>query len=445
MAGVSLSGRVGLILLVAVFAVMITLIAASYLAAGAGRSAELPSPARLEALATLFEQAPASERAVILEAVTTSRVTVRIEPERLEAAPLPTLLPMDEAVLAEYRAILERRPVTVTPLERNRPVLGLMASALNAVEFRLGLDTGETLVVATESPFVVAPFGLPVGFGAGVFGILIALVTLIMLHREFRPLTRLAAAVERVDPAGEAVALPQIRARSPELRALVAAFERLQGRLSALIHGRMALVGGIQHDVRTFATRLRLRVDKIADPEDRQRAVADITDMIALLDDALLASRAGASELEEELVDLAALVEAEVSDRVAAGAPVQLETAGREATVLGDRLALRRIVANLLDNAIRYGHRAHLTLSLSDTTAVLSVDDEGPGIAPAERALLLEPFTRNEASRARRTGGAGLGLAVVRSIAEAHEGSIAIEDAPTGGARLVLSLPLFRP
>ncbi|MEL6577669.1 MAG: hypothetical protein AAFQ81_17450, partial [Pseudomonadota bacterium] len=139
MAGVSLSGRVGLILLVAVFAVMITLIAASYLAAGAGRSAELPSPARLEALATLFEQAPASERAVILEAVTTSRVTVRIEPEPLEAAPLPTLLPMDEAVLAEYRAILERRPVTVAPLERNRPVLGLMASALNAVEFRLGL------------------------------------------------------------------------------------------------------------------------------------------------------------------------------------------------------------------------------------------------------------------------------------------------------------------
>ncbi|MEL6766763.1 MAG: ATP-binding protein [Pseudomonadota bacterium] len=445
MAGVSLSARVGLILLVAVFAVMITLIAASYLATGAGRTAELPSPARLEALAELIEGAPASERPVILEAVTTPRVTLRIEPRALETASLPALLPMDEAVLAEYRAILERRPMTVTPLERDRPLLGLMASALNAIEFRLGLDTGETLVVATESPFVVAPFGLPVGFGAGVFGILIALIALIMLHREFRPLTRLAAAVEQVDPAGDAVALPQIRARSPELRALVAAFERLQGRLSTLIHARMALVGGIQHDVRTFATRLRLRVDKIADADDRERAVADITDMIALLDDALLASRAGASELEEELVDLASLVATEVADRVAAGAPVQLSPVSGEATVLGDRLALRRIVANLLDNALRYGKRAHLALAFQEKAVVLTVDDEGPGIPEAERGHLLEPFTRTEASRARRTGGAGLGLAVVRSLAEAHGGTIAIDDAPTGGARLALRLPLFRP
>ncbi|MEO0681909.1 MAG: ATP-binding protein, partial [Pseudomonadota bacterium] len=105
--------------------------------------------------------------------------------------------------------------------------------------------------------------------------------------------------------------------------------------------------------------------------------------------------------------------------------------------------ALRRIVANLADNAVRYGRAAHLGLTTEGAEAVLTVDDEGPGIPPERRALLLEPFTRGEGSRARRTGGAGLGLAVVRSLAEAHGGIVHLGDAPGGGARVTVRLPLF--
>jgi signal transduction histidine kinase len=192
---------------------------------------------------------------------------------------------------------------------------------------------------------------------------------------------------------------------------------------------------------------LRLRVDRIPDEGERDRAVADIADMIRLLDDALLASRAGSGELAEELVDFAQIVRTEVEDRRSAGRPVDLATAATQstvlATVLGDRLALRRVISNLIDNALNYGSYAHLSINADTQFVTLIVDDEGPGIPPDQREQILEPFVRLEESRNRRTGGAGLGLAIARSLVEAHDGTISIGDAPGGGARLTIRFPLF--
>jgi signal transduction histidine kinase len=113
--------------------------------------------------------------------------------------------------------------------------------------------------------------------------------------------------------------------------------------------------------------------------------------------------------------------------------------------VLGDRLALRRILTNLVDNALRYGQTADLEVGADRDQVTLFVDDDGPGIPASKRKLLLEPFTRIEPSRARYTGGAGLGLAIVRQLVEVHGGEIAISDAPSGGARVMVSLPCFKP
>jgi signal transduction histidine kinase len=155
----------------------------------------------------------------------------------------------------------------------------------------------------------------------------------------------------------------------------VPAFNRLQVRMSHLVRGRIAMIGGISHDVRTFLTRLRLRVDRIPDEEERERAAADIADMIRLLDDALLASRAGSGELTEELVDFAQVVTTEVDDRRLADKPVDLMAATPNTTVLGDRLALRRVVSNLIDNALIYGTVAHLTITADAEFVTLLVDD----------------------------------------------------------------------
>jgi signal transduction histidine kinase len=118
--------------------------------------------------------------------------------------------------------------------------------------------------------------------------------------------------------------------------------------------------------------------------------------------------------------------------------------AARQAQLIGDALGLSRLIANLTDNALAYGREALIGADVEGDTLVVLVDDRGPGISPAERELVLEPFVRLEQSRSRATGGAGLGLAIARNVAEAHGGRLTLDTAPTGGTRVVVTLPLFR-
>ena len=146
------------------------------------------------------------------------------------------------------------------------------------------------------------------------------------------------------------------------------------------------------------------------------------------------------------MVEFAAVVESEAGDRRAQGSQVTatVDEAARGAIVLGARLALRRVVANIVDNAVKYGRVADVQTRLVGDMVILIVDDEGPGIPESQRQAMLEPFNRLETSRNRTTGGAGLGLAVVRSLVEAHGGSVEVAEAPRGGARVNVALPVFR-
>jgi len=440
----SFATRIGLIAFLAILLVWLVSISLFYLSQAHDGGGARPPPEQLAALARLIETTPPVERAPLVAAVTSDILTVRLEPGApVGPSSLRPLLRMGERTIDAYRAALGDRPVAIQVADGRR-FEHLFRAGPDAMEFRIGLKTGELMVVETRSTLLVTRFGLPVGYGAGLAGTLIALAALFVMQRETKPLARLVAAIDRIDLAGPPTLLPEARRSAPEIRALIDAFNRLQTRLSQLLKARLAMLGGISHDVRTFATRLRLRIDQIPDGPERERAVADIADMIRLLDDALLASRAGVGELGQELVEFDRIVETEVADGQARGAAIGFTGAGTDATILGDRLALRRIVANLIDNALKYGVRASVGLASDGTTATLTIDDNGPGIPPDQRELLLEPFVRLETSRNRRTGGAGLGLAVVRSLVEAHGGAVAITDAPTGGARVMVRLPLFR-
>jgi signal transduction histidine kinase len=108
-------------------------------------------------------------------------------------------------------------------------------------------------------------------------------------------------------------------------------------------------------------------------------------------------------------------------------------------------VALRRVLFNLVDNALRYGTSAHVTVREQNGIVRLRVDDNGPGIPEAHREDLMQPFSRMEASRSRETGGAGLGLAIVQTLVAAHDGTVSIGDAPKGGARITVTLPKFTP
>jgi signal transduction histidine kinase len=448
---VTLATRLALIVIVALSAISLTVIAVFYRTSVRENESARPSPGRLAAIAEMVERSDPAIRHTLLAAVSSPQFTVRVEAAGAVGVLPPPVARRQQARLDEiYSNALPGREVTVWPTTaatHDRWFPRLARAMSNAVEFRIGLRSGETLVVDATTRLPVTPFGLPVGFGAGLLGTIVALLALLVMQRETRPLAQLAAAVDRVDLSADPPPLPEARRSAPEIRAVIAAFNRLQTRLHEMMRSRMTLIGGIAHDVRTFATRLRLRVEKIPDAAEQQRAVADIDDMIRLLDDALLSSRVGAGQLSQEMVDFAALVRTEADDRRTQGGRVELsaDDATRDVIVLGDRLALRRIVANIIDNAIKYGHVARLRLQLKNPVIALTVDDEGPGIPADRRQAMLEPFNRLETSRNRATGGAGLGLAVVRSLVEAHDGTIALMAAPGGGTRVRIELPVFRP
>ncbi|KGE02365.1 ATP-binding protein [Rhizobium sp. YS-1r] len=453
MLGLSLSRRLIAIGGAGLLALWIALISFYYLANGLSRTTSNPPPGQIAAIATLLKSEPEDRWPLLIDAASSPVLDVRITGTDLPPGETTDL--WDNTEYRIYREVLGQDLLSIRLLTQGRRIRRplLFKGVVNPIQFRVRLSPERVLVMETRTPFIVTWFGLPVGLGAGLIGTLFGLVAMIALHREIRPLTRLAAAVDRIDPTGTPVPLPKLKGAAPETRALVNAFERLQTRLHAIVRARLALIGGIQHDVRTFATRLRLRLEHIPDEVVREKAVADINDMIELLDNAMLAGRAGVGALDEELFDIVPLLEAEVADRRATGGRVTLavlpaeaapETAAETALLIGDRLALRRIFANLIDNALKYGGAAHLRLMVEGEWLRLTIDDEGPGIPSDQREILMEPFVRLETSRARKTGGAGLGLAVARNLVEAHGGTLAIDDAPVRGARIIVRLPLFR-
>ncbi|HMI17452.1 MAG TPA: ATP-binding protein [Bradyrhizobium sp.] len=442
------AARIGLIVVVGLGMAWISTIALYYIArAHTAESNTLPVPGHIAALVELIERTPSEERKLVLRVASSETFAARIDAGANTGTTAQRILPrLNQRAIESSLQALGGRPVSVNFAdtgERRRLFSRLVPPT---VDVRVGLRTGDTLVIEVGNALLLGPLGLPVGFGAGIFGTLIALLALLVMHRETKPLARLAEAVDRVDLSLDPVALPEARRSAPEIRSLIDAFNRLQGRLGELLRSRMAMLGGISHDVRTYATRLRLRAEKISDEAERDRAIADINDMILLLDDALLASRAGAGELAEEMVEIDDIIRAEVADRRSGGARIDYQGGHWEQVpiVLGDRLALRRVVANLADNAIKYGGSAHLRSMIVGKDFLLTVDDEGAGIPPEHRQAMLEPFSRLETSRSRGTGGAGLGLAIARGLTEAHGGALSIQQAPSGGARIAVRLPLFQ-
>jgi signal transduction histidine kinase len=447
----SLMARIGVLAILSLVIVWTGSVVLFYLSAPSGGRDARPLPAQVAALTQLLEHSRPEDRDLLLRAVNSQSMTVRIEPglhigatQRLRRIPRLTARAVNE-----YLNAIGGRPISVTLAANDGEAGGnagfSLATPIN-LELRVGLTSGETLIVDETRTPGVNMFGLPVGFVVGLFGTFVGLSALILMHRETKPLARLAAAVDRIDLAAPPVPIPETRSSAPEIRALQAAFNRLHGRLSGVLRARLALLGGISHDVRTFATRLRLRVDHIPREDERERATADIEDMVRLLDDALLASRAGAGELAEELIEFGQMVREEIDDRWAEGALVDFnaDADALRALVLGDRVALRRVVANLIDNALKYGVAARVSVGATTTAVTLTVDDDGPGIPRDRRDEVLEPFVRLEGSRSRRTGGAGLGLAIARDLVDAHRGTLAIGDVPAGGARLTVQLPRFR-
>lgn len=277
------------------------------------------------------------------------------------------------------------------------------------------------------------------------------------------PVRELAAAIERHGVEAHDAPLPE---RGPlEARAMALAFNRLRGRITGLLDDQTRMLAAISHDLRTPATRLRLRVEFVhQDAELQRQMLRDLDEMDTLLAEAMAFLAHDVREEPRKLVDLNALLQAVCDDYADVGRPVGymeppplrfrsvptlFAAAGQELSFASERKvrlhcrpnALRRAVNNLIDNALAYGFRADVQLDADAQRVRIGVLDRGPGIPDEEIGKVLLPFYRIESSRRRATGGMGLGLAIVKAVADAHRGRVELCNRAEGGLMATLELP----
>ena len=274
----------------------------------------------------------------------------------------------------------------------------------------------------------------------------LAVVVWAVVGRTLRPVEAIRAEVA-------SIGVTQLDRRVPvppgddEVARLAGTMNDMLARLEQSVRAQQQFVADASHEMRTPLTRMRTRLEVeerhpgAADPHETNRAqLAELRGMQALLDELLILAKgddAGFGPLE--LIDLDDLVMEEVSSARLL-VPVDASDVS-SAQVMGVPSALRRLVSNLVDNATEHA-RSQIVVSLSETDrgAVLTVDDDGPGIPPRRRTEVFERFARLDAARP-GDGHHGLGLAIAAEIARFHDGSLEALDAPSGGARLQLVLP----
>jgi signal transduction histidine kinase len=274
-----------------------------------------------------------------------------------------------------------------------------------------------------------------------LFLYLMVLLPLVWFMRRLAdPLRSLAAATARVGTPDGFKPVPEVG--PVDVRGLAASFNAMQDRIRSMLEEKDHMLGAIGHDLRTPLTALRVRVESVPEGADRDRMIATIDDMRQMLDDILALARIGRDREPPQKVDLSALVEAAIDDLLETGAKVVLDEDLPRAIVNVHPRSIRRAVTNLVDNAVKYGESAEVSLRIADGRAIIQVADHGPGIDPARVEEMMQPFTRMEGSRSRDTGGAGLGLAIVRAIASSESGQFTLANRPEGGLVASLSLPL---
>jgi len=271
--------------------------------------------------------------------------------------------------------------------------------------------------------------------------LIVAAVVMIAVREATRPLQQLATAA---DTLGSDLDAPPLAETGPtETRRAAQAFNRMQARIKHLIDERARALAAVSHDLRTPLTRLRLRAELVDDEKLREQMAADLDAMAAMID-ATLDYLRGLQDAEvARPIDMNALLQSLADDAAVLGKAIRVDGMAL-APFTGRLSALRRAVQNLIDNAIKYGHSAHILIDDTVSTLRVTVEDEGYGIAPDELPRVTEPYYRPDASRSRETGGVGLGLSIVKDIVLLHGGELVLSNRPQGGLSAAIVLPRSR-
>nr|WP_211301662.1 ATP-binding protein [Defluviimonas denitrificans] len=329
--------------------------------------------------------------------------------------------------------------VVIATLRGTFPTIGAIdLYDLKTVRITLGTEYGPMQVelprrrVSASNPHQLLVLML-------VTGLLMTTIAFIFLRNQIRPIRRLAVAAEAFGK-GRVVAYRPTGAT--EVRAAGNAFLDMRARIERQIEQRTLLLSGVSHDLRTPLTRLKLGLSMLDPDEEVEALRRDTAEMEGLLDSFLSFVRDEAQDEAPVTTDPVALLRTVVEDARRGGQNVSLHAVEGAGTAPLREIAVRRALANLIGNAVRYGTRAEVSVAISDRALRFSVEDDGPGIPKERREEAMRPFTRLDRARNQNLGtGVGLGLAITADIARGHGGTLRLtESERLGGLRADLVL-----
>ncbi len=386
--------------------------------------------------------------------------SIRDGEKRIKSAETELRQILEEQNIAVQDVVVVRRAVNEDPKTERR--LARRAQLLEQSSEYVADDVLVAAVLRPSNPewlvvrVVMPPFerGLLLTLAAQtlfIYALLVGAMAFI-LQRISRPLAQLTDRTERFsqtpNPDG-----PLVAQGPDDVRRLIVAHNGMEARIAGLLDEKDVMLGAIGHDLKTPLAALRVRIESVEDDAERSRMAATIEDITRSLDDILSLARVGRPTDPLEQVELYSLVASVVEEFEDMDQPVVLGTSER--VMLPLRVTwTRRALRNLIGNAVRYGHRARVSMRQGVETelgqsmwAEICVDDDGPGIDEREIIKMLQPFTRGEPSRNSETGGAGLGLTLANAIAQQHKGELFLknrrdDDGRIAGLSAMLRLPI---
>lgn len=393
---------------------------------------------RAASAATLLAAIPARQRVAAAHALTSNIWHFEVH----HGKPLARPMTDDELAMANHvRALLpenrSKKYVFVTArLPRPDERISGTIRPVNVIDVTVPVVRGTFLTTTFYRP-PPSPWPLQIVIAAGVAIITTSIAAAFIASRVARPLYQLAASAVQAARGAKVEHVPE---EGPDdVRNAAHAFNVMTDQVARTLARQRQLLSAVGHDLRTPITAMRISTEFIEDAEVRERLQKNLEELQDLTDAVLSAARGAGWEAMRK-VDLSALIESVCTDLEELDKPVTWEP--HDAAPLMCRPnEIRRAVRNLVENAVAYGGRAAVHLAETLEIYEIIVEDDGPGIGEEDRVRVFDPFVRLESSRSSETGGSGLGLTLVKAIAEGHGGTIKLENRAEGGLRASLCLP----
>lgn len=340
-----------------------------------------------------------------------------------KAGPKPFFSFLDGVLSDEIRRQI-KRPFWIDTVGRS-----------NLIEIRIQMNDAVLRVIARRSQAYASNSHIFLVWMVGVSFVLLV-VAIVFLRNQIRPILRLAQAAEGFGR-GRNVEFRPRGAR--EVRQAGEAFLEMKRRIERQIEQRTTMLNGVSHDLRTILTRFKLSLALMEETAELEALKGDVDEMTRMLE-AYLAFARGDTGEKTQPTDIRALLEALKSDAERQGHSTRIDISG-DPTVDVRPDAFKRLLANLVGNAARFGGTIAINADHAGRWLTVTVDDDGPGIPPDLREEAFKPFVRLDEARNQDEGGTGLGLAIARDIARAHGGDITLGDSPLGGLRARVTVP----